>query len=172
MLQFWESLSYLFLSDLQPHVIWCLSLLFKVLWSVSQSQGNRWLCYFGVTDAVSIMQLPVKVQILAGVIPARLLTCLMLDAKNMRHLKSLRAFEKLLTLYIPFTYRNMLKISIMSLFSRPSEMGAKTDVLSLSLWCVVREKWCYGWSSSRHRSSATKRWIQKDEIPNKSPAEI
>lgn len=79
------------------------------------------------------MQLPVKVQILAGVIPARLLTCLMLDAKNIRHLKSLRAFEKLLTLYITFTYRNMLKISIMSLFSRPSEMGAKTDVLSLSL---------------------------------------
>lgn len=40
------------------------------------------------------MQLPVKGEILDSVIPAISFTCLMSDAKNIRHLKSLIASEK------------------------------------------------------------------------------
>lgn len=40
------------------------------------------------------MQFPVNIQLLNCVIPTSSLTCLMMDAENVRHLKSLRAFEK------------------------------------------------------------------------------
>lgn len=40
------------------------------------------------------MKFPVKVQLPNSVIPTRSLTCLMLNAENMRHFTSLKAFEK------------------------------------------------------------------------------
>lgn len=123
-------ISLVFTSIRSPTPQYFLSLLIKVLWCSSQLQCNWWLYYFCITDVILIMQFPVKVQLLNSVISTRSLTCLVLDAENIRHFTSPRPFEKWhFTDHCPTeTCSKQQQCHLLG------ETAAKATVLLLPLW--------------------------------------
>lgn len=152
------------------HTVSPISLLFKVLRFLSKSQDNKKLYYFGITDVVLILQLPVQVQFLDGVIPANSLTCLMLDAKDIRHHKPLRVSERsgiLHTFYIQKHAQNASNATVMQTRWKGWQNCCPFTVLivcwerKIKLWVkqLSSQRRCLGCSQNAEH--------KKDEIPKK-----